>query len=73
MGLLTLLLKTLSDDTLRNVEDKMKNTVDSLDNNPRKQVKIDNQRLKIVNEICSRSAGKLPHSEHGWYLPEDDN
>lgn len=73
MGIFDFILRNLSDETLDNLEEKMRDRVDSLDDNPKKQVKLDLHRVDVVNEIASRSSGKLPKSEHGWYLPEDDD
>lgn len=73
MGFFDFILKSLSEDTLDNIEEKMREKVDSLEDNPRKQVRLDSRRIDMVNEISSRRADKLPKGEHGWYLPEDDD
>lgn len=73
MGLFSLLLKGMSEDSLRDKEEKMRRRVDDLEDNPKRQVKLDSRRLDVVNEISSRCSGKMPKSEHGWYLPEDDD
>ena len=73
MGFFDFILKSLSEDALDNIEEKMREKVDSLEDNPRKQVRLDSRRIDVVNEISSRRAVNLPKREHGWYLPEDDD
>ena len=73
MGLFDFILKSLSDDTLDNMEEKMRDKLDSMDYESREHTRLDSRRIDVVNEIASRSSGKLPRSEHGWYLPEDDD
>lgn len=72
MGLFNLLLKAMSEDNLRSKEEKMRSKLDSLDYDSKKHTKLDLRRIDVVNEISSRSSGKLPKREHGWYLPNDD-
>ncbi len=72
MGLFNVLISSLSESTLTSLEEKMREDVDALDDNPEKQIKIDTRRLDIVNELSSRRSGKLPKSENGWYLSEDE-
>ncbi len=72
MGIFKFLLNSLSEDKLRDVEDKMSDRLDSIDYDSKKYTKIDSRRIDVVNEISSRSSGRLPKREHGWYLPEDD-
>ncbi len=72
MGIFSSLLKSISEDNLRNVEKKMRNKLDSMDYESKKHYKVYRRHIDIVNEISSRSAGKLPKREHGWYLPNDD-
>ena len=72
MGLFKLLLKFMSEDSLCAMDDKMQDKLDKLDYESKKHTKLDLHRIDVVNEICSRSAGKLPKREHGWYLPNDD-
>ena len=72
MGLFNILLSSLSENTLTSLEEKMREDVDALDDNPEKQIKLDTRRLDVVKELSSRRSGKLSKSEHGWYLSDDE-
>lgn len=72
MGIFNSFLKTMSEDSLRKMDDKMISKLDSMDYESEKHTKLDLRRIDVVNEISSRSAGKLPKREHGWYLSNDE-
>ena len=72
MGLFNALLKLASEESLRGTERKMRNKLDLMDFESKRATKLDLKRIDVVNELCRRSAGKLPKREHGWYLPNDD-
>ena len=72
MGILSVLLKTISEDNLRTIEGTMRNKLDSMDYESKRHYRLYRHHIDIVNEISSRCAGKLPKREHGWYLPNDD-
>ncbi len=72
MGMLNILLKSMSEDNLRSMSRNMERKMKSLDYESKKHTRISTRHIDVVNEIASRSAGKLPKREHGWYLPNDD-
>lgn len=72
MAIFNFLLKGMSVDKLRDKESKMRRKLDCMDYESKRHTKLDLRRIDVVNEISSRSAGKLPKREHGWYLPNDD-
>lgn len=72
MGIFSFLLKGMSEDKLRDKESKMRRKLDHMDYESKRHTKLDLRRIDVVNEISSRSAGKLPKREHGWYLRNDD-
>ena len=72
MGLLSFLLKSMSEDKLRDKERKMRKKLDSMNYESKKHTRLDRRRIDLVNETSSRRSGKLPKREHGWYLPDDD-
>ena len=72
MGMLNILLKSMSEDSLRSMSRNMERKMDSLDYESKKHARISTRHIDVVNEIARRSAGKLPKREHGWYLPNDD-
>lgn len=65
-------METASEDELRSVEDEMKAKLDTLDYDSDEYLQLDLKRIDIVNAIASRFPLNLPHREHGWYLPNDD-
>jgi hypothetical protein len=73
MGLLNLVLKVLSEDTLSGIEEKMNDKLESIDYDSDEHTRLYSHHIDVVNEIASRRSGKLPKSEHGWYLSEDDD
>ena len=64
--------KHTSEDELRNIEEEMRSELDNMDYDSDEYLQLDLKRIDIVNEISSRSVGRLPKREHGWYLPNDD-
>ena len=72
MGILSFLLKSMSEDKLRDKERKMRKKLDSMNYESKKHTRLDRRRIDLVNEISSRSSRKLPKREHGWYLSNDD-
>ncbi|MBQ2886150.1 MAG: hypothetical protein IJE43_20720 [Alphaproteobacteria bacterium] len=72
MGIFNLLLKGVSEEKLRKTERKMRNKLDAMGYESKRHTRLDRRRIDIVNAIASKSAGKLPKREHGWYLPNDD-
>ena len=61
-----------SESELRSIESEMRSELDSMDYDSNEYLQLDLERIDVVNEISSRSAGTLPRREHGWYLPNDD-
>ena len=51
----------------------MSSRLEEMDYDSDEYLELDLKRIDVVNEISSRCADKLPKSEHGWYLPEDDD
>ena len=62
----------MSEDSLRSKEKKMRNKLDLLNYESKKHTRLDLRRINVVHELVSRSSGKLPKREHGWYLPNND-
>lgn len=71
MGLRYTLLGLLSENQLRKKDDKLRKKLNSLDYDSKEYLKISNKLVDIVNKISSKSAGKLPKREHGWYIFKD--
>lgn len=61
-----------SESELRSIESEMRSALNSMDYDSNEYLQLDLERIDVVNEISSRSVGKLPKREHGWYLPNDD-
>lgn len=72
MGIFNLLLKGVSEEKLRKTEHKMRNKLDTMGYESKRHTRLDRRRIDVVNAIASKSAGKSPKREHGWYLPNDD-
>ena len=51
----------------------MSSRLEEMDYDSDEYLELDLKRIDVVNEISSRCADKLPKSEQGWYLPEDDD
>lgn len=64
-------LKLMREDKLRKNESKLWESLQKTDYDSKKYLRKDNKRIKYVNEIASRSSGKLPKREHGWYINKD--
>ena len=65
-------MQTASEDELRAVEDEMRSALDGMDYDSDEYLQLDLKRIDVVNTISSRFPLNLPHREHGWYLPNDD-
>ena len=68
-------LKASSEDKLRDKTDKMFNKLNKVgfyESESNKHMGLANKYNDYVNAVNSKSAGKLPKREHGWYLPNDD-
>ena len=76
MGILrNLYLKLASEKQLRKQSDKMYNKLDKVgfyEGDSNKHMGLANKYIDYVNAVRSKSAGKSPKREHGWYLPNDD-
>ncbi len=66
-------LQTASKDELYDTCDKMENLLDELDDCSDAYSRIYGIHIDVVNAIASRFPLNLPHREHGWYLPNDDD
>lgn len=74
MGFLgNIAMKMKDEDELREMESEMSTRLEEMDYDSDEYLELDLKRIDVVNEISSRCADKLPKSEHGWYLPEDDD
>lgn len=65
-------MQTASEDELRVIEEEMRSTLGSMDYDSDEYLQLDLKRIDVVNTISSRFPLNLPHREHGWYLPNDD-
>ena len=65
-------LDTASEDELRDTASEMESLLEKLDYYSGEYAKISNIHIDVVNVISSRFPLNLPHSEHGWYLSNDD-
>ena len=72
MGLFGLIMKGMSEDTLRRTESKMGKKLSKMNFDSRRHTKLDLKRIDVVNEIAHRCSGKLPKRKRGWYLNIDD-
>lgn len=61
-----------SESELRSIEGEMRAELDATDWDSDNCNQLYNDHIDVVNEISSRSSGRLPKREHGWYLPNDD-
>lgn len=66
-------MQTASEDELRTAENEMQAKLSKMDYDSDEYLQLDLKRIDVVNEIASRSSSRLPHREHGWYLPNDDD
>lgn len=66
-------MKTASEDELRAADDAMLSALDNIDYDSDEYLQLDLKRIDVVNTIASRFPLNLPHREHGWYLPNDDD
>lgn len=66
-------MQTASEDELRSVEDEMRVALNNMDYDSDEYLQLDLKRIDVVNTIASRFPLNLPHREHGWYLPNDDD
>ena len=67
-------LKLASDKQLRKKSDKMFRKLNKLgfyEKEGNKHMRLANKYNDYVNAIGSKSAGKLPKREHGWYINKD--
>ncbi len=65
-------MNSASEDELRSICDEMENKLDELDYDSEEHTKLFFKHTDVVNAISSRFPLNLPHREHGWYLPNDD-
>ena len=66
-------MQSASEDELRSVENEMRSALDNIDYDSDEYLQLDLKRIDVVNTIASRFPLNLPHREHGWYLPNDDD
>ena len=66
-------MQTASEDELRDTCREMERLLDELDYESEEHTQISNIHIDVVNAIVSRFPLNLPHREHGWYLPNDDD
>lgn len=76
MGFLRNMYLNLASETqLRKQIDKMYKKLEKVgfyESDSNKHMGLANKYNDYVNAVGSKSAGKLPKREHGWYLPNDD-
>lgn len=73
MGVLrSIYLKVASEKTLRKKHDKIHRKLNKLDYDSKKHTKLSRKSVDFVNAISSKSSGKLPKREHGWYIYKED-
>ena len=63
--------KIASEDTLRKKSNKVSAQLSKLDYDSKKHTRLSNKSVELVNAVASKSAGRLPKREHGWYLDKD--
>jgi len=66
-------MQTASEDELRDTCREMERLLDELDYESEEHTQISNIHIDVVNAIASRFPLNLPHREHGWYLPNDND
>ena len=66
-------IENATEDELRAVEDEMMSALNNMDYDSDEYLQLDLKRIDVVNAISSKSSGRLPRREHGWYLPNDDD
>ena len=66
-------MQSASEDELRSLENEMRSDLDNIDYDSDEYLQLDLKRIDVVNTIASRFPLNLPHREHGWYLPNDDD
>ena len=66
-------MQTASEDELRDTCREMERLLDELDYESEEHTQISNIHIDVVNAIASRFPLNIPHREHGWYLPNDDD
>lgn len=66
-------MQTASEDELRETCSEMERLLDELDYDSDEHSRIYGIHIDVVNTIASRFPLNLPHREHGWYLPNDDD
>lgn len=66
-------MQTAAEDELRETCREMERLLDELDYESEEHTQISNIHIDVVNAIASRFPLNLPHREHGWYLPNDDD
>lgn len=66
-------MTSASEDELRSAEDEMRSELGDMDYDSDEYLQLDLKRIDVVNTIASRFPLNLPHREHGWYLPNDDD
>lgn len=65
-------MENASEDELRSVSEEMRAVLDNMDYDSDEYLQLNLKQNDVVNAIASRFPLKLPHREHGWYLPNDD-
>ncbi len=63
-------MESASEDELRSVCSQMEDDLNKVDWEDDELYDVHND---LVNTISSRFPLNLPHREHGWYLPNDDD
>jgi hypothetical protein len=73
MGILrNIYFKVASEETLRKKSRKIRRKIDKLDYDSKRHTRLSNKSVDFVNAVASKSKGKLPRREHGWYISKDD-
>ena len=73
MGILrNIFLKAASEETLRKKGGKLQRNLDKLDYDSKKYGRAYEKHSNYVSAINSKSTGKLPKREHGWYVSKKD-
>ena len=67
-----LYLKTFSEKKLERRLRRIERKLDRLDYDSKKYLRLSNKSIDYVNAISSKSSGRLPRREHGWYISKDD-
>ena len=66
-------LENASEDEMRSVASEIQAELDRLDYDSDEHTRLSNISVDVVNAISSRFPLNLTKSEHGWYLPNDDD